>query len=115
MPEDDAALRATLTQIVLADLHAARSPLSPPAVAALRILSSAPATTPSLQAPARPGQRSLRRAAVAAGLGVGVAAAAGAVFLATGSDAPRPPPPAAPAAAPPPGPAPGPRHRPGGG
>jgi hypothetical protein len=38
MPEDDAALRATLTEIVLADPQAARSPLSPPAVAALRIL-----------------------------------------------------------------------------
>src|SRR4051794_18318938 len=97
MPEDDAALRATLTQIVLADLQAARSPLSPPAVAALRILSSAPATTPSRQAPARPGRRSLRRAGVAAGIGVGFAAVAGAVFLATGSDAPHPPPQASPA------------------
>src|SRR3954452_18799874 len=82
MPEDDAALRATLTQIVLADLQATRSPLSPPAVAALRILSSAPAATPSRPAPARPGQRSLRRAAVAAGLGGGGAAAPAAGFLA---------------------------------
>jgi hypothetical protein len=104
MPEDDAALRAMLTQIVLADLQAARSPLSPPAVAALRILSStpgttAPATTPSGPAPARPGWSSLRQAGVAAGVGVGFAAVAGAVFLATGSDAPRPLPRAAPAAA----------------
>src|SRR4051794_26291982 len=106
MPEDDAALRATLTQIVLADLQAARSPLSPPAVAALRILSSAPATTPSGQAPARPRRCSLRRAGVAAGFGVGVAAVAGAGFPAPRRDAPPPPPPAAPPAAPPPGPPP---------
>jgi hypothetical protein len=97
LPEDDAALRATLAQIVLADLQAARSPLSPPAVAALRILASAPATTRSGQVPARPAGCSLRRAGVAAGFGVGVAAVAGAVFLATGSDAPRPLPQAAPA------------------
>src|SRR3954466_12632608 len=96
MPEDDAALRATLTRIVLADLQAARTPLSPPAVAALRILSSAPGTMPPGQAPARPARGSLRRAGVAAGLGVGVAAVAGAVFLATGRDAPHPPPQAAP-------------------
>src|SRR4051794_41727405 len=99
MPEDDAALRATLTQIVLADLQAARSPLSPPAVAALRILASAPATTRSAPAPARPGRGSLRRAGVAAGFGVGVAAVAGAVFLATAGDAPSRPPQAAPTAA----------------
>src|SRR3954454_10930211 len=109
MPEDDAALRAMLTQIVLADLRAARSPLSPPAVAALRILSSspgttspgttAPTTTPSWKAPARPGWSSLRQAGVAAGVGVGFAAVAGAVFVATGSDAPHPLPHAAPAAA----------------
>src|SRR3954453_1004063 len=90
MPEDDAALRAMLTQIVLADLRTARSPLSPPAVAALRILSSspgttspgttAPTTTPSGKAPARPGWSSLRpggvrgrgRAGVGGGGGGGV-------------------------------------------
>jgi hypothetical protein len=98
MPEDDAALRATLTQIVLADLQAARSPLSPPAVTALRILSSAPTTTPPRQAPTRIGRCWLRRAGVAAGFGVGVAAVAGTVFLATGSDTPRPLPQAAPTA-----------------
>src|SRR3954453_12080101 len=41
--DDDAALRAALTQVVLADLRAGRSPLTPPATAALRILESRPA------------------------------------------------------------------------
>src|SRR4051812_50110510 len=115
MPEDDAALRAMLTQIVLADLRAARSPLSPPAVAALRILSSspgttspgttAPTTTPSGKAPARPGWSSLRQAGVPARVGGGLAGGAGGGFFAPGRHAPPPPPPAGPAAGPPPGPA----------
>ncbi|MCW2575548.1 MAG: hypothetical protein JWR66_1578, partial [Modestobacter sp.] len=62
VPEDDPALRATLTQVVLADLRAGRSPLGAPAVAALRILASGPATTLPDERPDTRPRPPLRRA-----------------------------------------------------
>src|SRR3954470_4160343 len=95
MHEDDAALHAALAQVVLADLRAGRSSLSPPAVAALRILAAAPGTPrPDELATAHTG-RPIRRA----GIGVGIAALAAGVFLVgAGSDSPRTQPESAPAA-----------------
>jgi hypothetical protein len=50
MQEDDGALRAALTQIVLTDLRAGRSSLSSPALAALRSTPSSGVPSPEAAA-----------------------------------------------------------------
>src|SRR4051812_50095036 len=62
MQEDDAALRAALTQIVLTDLRVGRSSLSPPALAALRMLASGPGSGPSAVTDDDRARHGLRRA-----------------------------------------------------
>jgi|SRR4051812_3948599 len=81
MQEDDAALRAALTQIVLTDLRAGRSSLSPPALAALRMLASGPGSGPSAVTEDDRARHGLRRAGAVVGLGVGIVALAGGLLL----------------------------------
>src|SRR3954451_20227637 len=81
MPEDDAALRAALTQIVLTDLRAGRSSLSPPALAALRMLASRPGSGPSAVTDDDRARHGLRRVGAVVGLGVGIVALAGGLLL----------------------------------
>src|SRR3954453_12411694 len=81
MQEDDAALRAALTQIVLTDLRAGRSSLSPPALAALRMLASGPGSGPSAVTEDDRARHGLRRAGAVIGLGGGIVALAGGLLL----------------------------------
>src|SRR3982751_6514982 len=90
MHEDDAALRAVLTQIVLTDLRAGRSSLSPPALAALRILASGPGSGPSAASDDDRARHGLRRAGAAVGVGVGIVALAVGLLL-TGAGTGSPP------------------------
>jgi|tagenome__1003787_1003787.scaffolds.fasta_scaffold20940350_2 hypothetical protein len=90
MHEDDAALRAVLTQIVLTDLRAGRSSLSPPALAALRILASGPSSGPSAATDDDRARHGLRRAGAAVGVGAGIVALAGGLLL-TGAGSGSPP------------------------
>ncbi|HYX94939.1 MAG TPA: hypothetical protein VE823_07720, partial [Geodermatophilus sp.] len=79
MPDADDDLRQDLAGVVLAELRAGRTRLSPPAVAALRILGGEPRRSPAPR-PARRG-----RLAVAGGAAAAVIAG-GAVLAATAGD-----------------------------
>src|SRR3954470_6292654 len=84
MPDADDDLRQDLAEVVLAELRAGRTRLSPPAVAALRILGGEPRRSPEPLSvrPARRGRLALAAGAAAAVL------AGGAVLAATTGDHP---------------------------
>src|SRR5215211_7774751 len=85
MPDADDDLRQDLAGVVLAELRAGRTRLSPPAVAALRILGGDPRRSPELRRSPKPRPAHRGRLTLAAGAAAAVIAG-GAVLAGTAGD-----------------------------